>query len=505
MQNKTRKSRGKMKQLVMAVASATAGISILVVSALAGASSHREAPFITTMPKVDATDFYMFRSYETGRSGFVTLMANYLPLQDPGAGPNYFSLDADALYEIHIDNVGDAKEKITFQFRFKNTLNNVALNVGGKSIAIPLVQAGAVAAGDSSKINVSETYTVNVVRGDRRSGTSAAVTNAAGGGSTFTKPLDYIGNKTFGSEAGYMAYANQYIYNVNIPGCATAGKMFVGQRKDPFVIAVGRIFDLINLNPLGGTNVNVDSLKDKNVTSMILEVPINCLTSGTDDVIGGWTTASVRQGRLIVPNPASGNNTAQKPGGAWTQVSRLGMPLVNEVVIGLKDKDKFNNAKPSGDAALADYVTNPTFPALVETLFPAAKAPTNFPRQDLVNTYLTGFTGVNKQKVVTPSEMLRLNTSIAATPAAVQSNLGAVAGDNAGFPNGRRPGDDVVDVTLRVAMGVLCTLNIPAVYGCVPADAVAGALPYTDGVSVNSTFFDQAFPYLKTPLRGSPD
>ena len=505
MQNETLKSRGKMKQLVMAVASATAGISILVVSAVAGASSHREAPFLTTMPKVDATDFYMFRSYEAGRSGFVTMMANYLPLQDPGSGPNYFSLDPDALYEIHIDNVGDAKEKITFQFRFKNTLNNVALNVGGKSIAIPLVQAGAVAAGDSSKINVSETYTVNVVRGDRRTGTSAAVTNAAGGGSTFTKPLDNIGNKTFGSEAGYMAYANQYIYNVNIPGCATAGKMFVGQRKDPFVIAVGRIFDLINLNPLGGTNVNADSLKEKNVTSMILEVPITCLTSGTDDVIGGWTTASVRQGRLIVPNPASGNTTAQKPGGAWTQVSRLGMPLVNEVVIGLKDKDKFNNAKPSGDAALLDYVTNPTFPALIETLFPAAKAPTNFPRQDLVNTFLTGFTGVNKQKVVTPSEMLRLNTSIAATPAAIQNPFGALAGDNAGFPNGRRPGDDVVDATLRVAMGALCTLNLPAVYGCVPADAAAGALPFTDGAGINSTFFDQAFPYLKTPLRGSPD
>ena len=505
MKSQSHHPRGKMKMLITAVASAVAGISILSASTIVGASSHREAPFLTTMPKVDATDFYMFRSYEAGRSGFVTLMANYFPLQDPGAGPNYFSLDADALYEIHIDNVGDAKEKITFQFRFKNTLNNVALNVGGKSIAIPLVQAGAVAAGDSSKINVFETYTVNVVRGDRRSGTSTAVTNAAGGGSTFTKPLDYIGNKTFGSEAGYMAYANQYIYNVNIPGCSTAGKMFVGQRKDPFVIAVGRVFDLINLNPLGGINVNADALKDKNVTSMILEVPITCLTSGTDDVIGGWTTASVRQGRLIVPNPASGNNTAQKPGGAWTQVSRLGMPLVNEVVIGLKDKDKFNNAKPSGDAALADYVTNPSFPALVETLFPAAKAPTNFPRQDLVNTYLTGFTGVNKQKVVTPSEMLRLNTSIAATPAAIQNNLGALAGDNAGFPNGRRPGDDIVDATLRVAMGVLCTLNLPAVYGCVPADAVAGALPFTDGVSVNSTFFEQTFPYLKTPLRGSPE
>ena len=505
MQSQTHHPRGKMKKLITAVASAVAGISILTVSTIAGASSHREAPFITTMPKVDATDFYMFRSYEAGRSGFVTLMANYLPLQDAYGGPNYFSLDPDALYEIHIDNVGDAKEKITFQFRFKNTLNNVALNVGGKSVAIPLVQAGGVAAGDSSKINVSETYTVNVVRGDRRTGTATAVTNAAGGGSTFIKPLDNIGNKTFGSDAGYVAYANQYIYNVNIPGCSTAGKMFVGQRKDPFVIPLGRVFDLLNLNPLGASNVYPDSLKDKNVTSMILEVPVTCLTSGTDDVIGGWTTASVRQGRLIVPNPASGNTTAQKPGGAWTQVSRLGMPLVNEVVIGLKDKDKFNNSKPSGDGQFADYVTNPTFPALVELLFPAAKAPTHFPRQDLINTFLTGFTGVNKQKVVTASEMLRLNTVIAPTPAAVQSNLGVLGGDNAGFPNGRRPGDDVVDATIRVAMGVLCTLNNPAVFGCVPSNAVAGALPYTDGASVNSTFFDQTFPYLKTPVRGSPE
>ena len=493
------------KRPLRSLTSLAVGMSILAASTLASASSHREAPFITSMPKVDATDFYMFRSYETGRAGFVTMMANYYPLQDAYGGPNYFSMDPDALYEIHIDNVGDAKERITFQFRFKNTLNNVSLNVGGKSVAIPLVQAGGIAAGDSSKINVSETYTVNVVRGDRRSGTVAAVTNASGGSATFTKPIDNIGNKTFGSNAGYAAYANQYVYNVNIPGCATAGKMFVGQRKDPFVIPLGRVFDLINLNPLGSVSQYPDSLNDKNVTALIMEVPITCLTSGTDDVIGGWTTASVRQGRLIVPNPASGNTTAQKPGGAWTQVSRLGMPLVNEVVIGLKDKDKFNNSKPSGDGQFADYVTNPTFPALVELLFPAAKAPTNFPRQDLINTFLTGFTGVNKQKTVTASEMLRLNTSIPPTAAAIQNNLGVLAGDNAGFPNGRRPGDDVVDATIRVAMGVLCTLNNPAVFGCVPSDAAAGALPFTDGSSLNSTFFDQTFPYLKTPLRGSPE
>ncbi len=505
MQPKIKHALPGTRKLLCSFTSFALGMSILAASTIATASSHREAPFITTMPKVDGTDFYMFRSYESGRAGFVTMMANYFPLQDAYGGPNYFSMDPEALYEIHIDNVGDAKEHITFQFRFKNTLNNVSLNIGGKSVAIPLVQAGGIAAGDSSKINVSETYTVNVVRGDRRLGTVSAVTNASGGSATFTKPIDNIGNKTFGSDAGYAAYANQYVYNINIPGCATAGKMFVGQRKDPFVIPLGRVFDLINVNPLGAANQYPDSLKDKNVTALIMEVPITCLTSGTDDVIGGWTTASLRQGRLIVPNPASGNTTAQKPGGAWTQVSRLGMPLVNEVVIGLKDKDKFNNSKPSGDGQFADYVTNPTFPALVELLFPAAKAPTNFPRQDLINTFLTGFTGVNKQKTVTASEMLRLNTAIAPTAAAAQSNLGVLGGDNAGFPNGRRPGDDVVDATIRVAMGVLCTLNNAAVFGCVPSDAPAGALPFTDGSSLNSTFFDQTFPYLKTPLRGSPE
>ncbi|MBC7622876.1 MAG: DUF4331 domain-containing protein, partial [Aeromicrobium sp.] len=313
----------KVRKTVSIVAASLAAATLCISSSGVFASSHREAPLITSMPKVDGTDFYMFRSYEPGRSGFVTMLANYLPLQDPPGGPNFFSLDPDALYEIHVDNVGDAKEKITFQFRFKNTLNNAALTVGGKSVAIPLVQAGTVAAGDSSKINVSETYTVNIVRGDRRSGTVGAITNAAGGSSTFIKPLDNIGNKTFGSDAGYAAYANQYLYNINIPGCATAGKMFVGQRKDPFVIAVGRIFDLLNMNPLGANNAYPDSLKDKNVTALALEVPTTCLTSGSDDVIGAWTTASIRQARVAVPNPASGNTTAQKHGGAWTQVSRL--------------------------------------------------------------------------------------------------------------------------------------------------------------------------------------
>ncbi len=209
----------------------------------------------------------------------------------------------------------------------------------------------------------------------------------------------------------------------------------------------------------------------------------------------------MRQARLLNPAPGTGTG-ASKEGGAWTQVSRLGMPLVNEVVIGLKDKDRFNHSKPSADGQFADYVTNPTLPALVEVLYGSAgaKAPTNFPRNDLVAAFLTGVKGLNQPAKVTASEMLRLNTSIAPVAQGAQKRLGVIDGDNAGFPNGRRPGDDVVDIALRVVMGKLCTLNL----GCAPSDAPAGGLHFTDGAYLDDSFFGNAFPYLKTPLAGSP-
>jgi hypothetical protein len=467
----------------------------------AGASSHREAPFIAGQPKVDASDFYMFTSYETGRGAYVTLVADYVPLQDAYGGPNYFKLDANALYEIHIDNVGDGKEHLTFQFRFQNTLKNISLNVGGQPVAIPLVQSGPIAAGNNANENVAETYTVEVVRGDRRKGQRAAVSNAANGATTFTKPTDFIGVKTFGSVAAYNAYAGQYVYTIQIPGCAGTGRMFVGQRKDPFVVALGQTFDLINLNPLGANNANADSLADKNVTALELEVPASCLVAN-DPVIGGWTTASLRQARVLRSDPDHGIELADKAGGAWSQVSRLGMPLVNEVVIGLEDKDRFNASKPENDAQFLTYVTNPTLPALIQALF-NAPAPTNFPRQDLVTAFLTGVSGLNQPANVVPAEMLRLNTAIAPVPKGSQKNLGVLAGDTAGFPNGRRPGDDVVDISLRVAMGVLCTLNNPAVFGCVPSDAPAGTAALTDGAYVDDSHFDAAFPYLRAPLPGA--
>ncbi|MES2902233.1 MAG: DUF4331 domain-containing protein [Pseudomonadota bacterium] len=471
------------------------------------ASSHREAPFITEQPKVDATDLYMFRSYQAGRADFTTLIANYVPLQDPYGGPNYFMLDSDALYEIHIDNNGDAKEDVTFQFRFKNTNKDTKLTVGGKQVSIPLViNGGAINDVNAAGANVRETFTVSVVRGDRRTGTRQSVTNATGGSATFDKPLDNVGNKAI---PDYNAYAAKHVYAVNIPGCTTPARLFVGQRKDPFVVNLGETFDLINIKApavefLATAESNAkDDLRDKNVTTMSIEVPTSCLLNATagDPVIGAWTTASVRQARLINSRPNSDTDVTRE-GGAWTQVSRLGMPLVNEVVIGLKDKDKFNASKPSADAQFADYVTNPTLPALIEILYGSAgaKAPTKFPRADLVATFLTGITGVNQPKTVTASEMLRLNTSIAPTAPGAQKRLGVIDGDNAGFPNGRRPGDDVVDIALRVVMGKLCTINI----GCAPADAPAGALRFTDGAFLDQTMSDAAFPYLRTPIPGSP-
>jgi Domain of unknown function (DUF4331) len=480
---------------------------LLMATAAAHASSHREGPFIAGQPQLDATDLYMFRSYEAGRGAFVTILANYQPFQDPQGGPNFHMFSADGLYEIHIDNNGDAVEDITFQFRFTNTSKATALTVGGKAVKIPLINSGVIAGVNPAALNVRETFTVDVLRSGRRSARSS-VTNAAGGATVFDKPVDNIGEKSFGSATAYATYADQHVYDVTIPGCSTPGRVFVGQRKEPFYIAVGRAFDLFNLNPLGAeVSGNNNDLEGKNVSTLAMELPTSCLTAGSDPVIGAYTTASLRQGRLLNGAPGTGLSKVTRSGGAWTQVSRLGMPLVNELVIAIDDKDKFNASKPKDDAAnFSDYVTNPVLPALIQTLFPAALAPTNFPRTDLVTVFLKGISGVNQPTTVVAADLLRLNTSITATAAGAQNPLGVAGGDNAGFPNGRRPADDVVDLALRVSMGALCVLTGTAdtlKVGCKPSDAPAGALALTDGVRKTAANFGVAFPYLTTPLPGN--
>lgn len=485
-----------IKRSALAIAVAGACLS----AGLSQASSHREAPFITEMPKVDGTDFYMFRSYEPGREGYVSLIANYLPLQDAYGGPNYFDMDEDAIYEIHIDNSGNAQEDLTFRFQFSDTLNDIQLPVGSageeKMVSVPLKNIGN--ATNPDNVQVSQEYTVSVIRGDRRTGTVETATNITDGTGTFDKPLDNIGGKSF---ADYESYAGQHIFEIGIPGCAANGQVFVGQRKEAFAVNLGEIFDLVNTNPLGERDAKgAGDLADKNVTSFALEVPTECLTgtavtSMDQPVIGAWTTASVRQARIINPEPAAGGKGATVEGGAWTQVSRLGMPLVNEVVIGLKDKDLFNASEPMNDGQFATYVTHPTLPELLEILFSdaGAVAPDNFPRTDLVTAFLTGVPDVNMPVGVQASEMLRLNPAIAATPAAGQNDLGVLGGDNAGFPNGRRPVDDVVDSALRVVMGALTT------------DAPNKDVPFTDGVQLEPSELQEVFPYLATPLAGSPN
>lgn len=507
-------------------------LSASVISQFAVASSHREAPFIAGSPKVDGTDFYMFRSYEAGRGDFVTLIANYQPLQDAYGGPNYFTLDPTALYEIHVDNNGDAVEDITFQFQFNNAygqanaaglIRDGGIDTGaGSDVQVPLaaVAPASVVGGQTGLLNVVETYSVNVVRGDRRTGTRSALSQAGGSNTTFTKPVDNIGALTI---PDYESYANQYIYEVAVPGCATPGRLFVGQRREGFVVNLGEIFDQVNLNPLGARDSRSNTIDDKNVTSMALEIPSSCLTSGDDTVIGAWTTASKRQGRVLNPSPTGPTDTASGKGpsvelGAWTQVSRLGSPLVNEVVIGITDKDKFNASEPKDDVAnFGSYVLYPTLPTLIEVLFNVPAPKPEGGRADLLAAFVTGVTtGPNDTpanfkftapaNLTTPGEMLRMNVAIAPVVpgAAGYSDLGFLGCDLAGFPNGRRVTDDVVDIALTVAEGALLGANglqTCDLSGTSPAVANAGAV-VNDGALPSTADYLTVFPYLNTPIPG---
>ena len=524
----------KLKRLALA---GTACIVFTLSSGVAFASSHREAPNIAKMPKVDNTDVYAFQSYEAGKTGMTTIIANFIPDQSPGGGPNYYTMDPDALYQIHIDNNGDAKEDLTYSFQFTNTLanggNGITLNVGGTTNSIALRYAGAVSQPSDANLAESEAYAITQISGDQRSGTRATVVNASGGGSSFTKPLDNVGNKTVPQ---YNTYANQFIYNITIPGCSTPGRAFVGQREEAFAINLGPTFDLVNYVPIEGdsapfagdgkgfpggitqSRTNDDLVGKKNVTSIALEIPTACLVGSGNGVIGVWSTVNLPQARALTPAPTYAKPTYS--GGAYVQVSRLGMPLVNELVIGLKDKDLFNAASPTQDSALAGYVTNPTFPALLDALFRTAVnstlgtsftnlAPNNFPRNDLVAAFLTGIKGLNQMSTVTASEMIRLNTGVAPTPQASQQTYGVVADDLAGFPNGRRPGDDVADIVLRVAMGRLCyPVPIKGVQTdlglCTPSNAPVGNVAFTDGAPISARDLMATFPYLNPPIPGSP-
>lgn len=526
------------KRWPLIATSGALGLLCLGTATLASASSHREAPFISSQPKVDGTDFYMFRSYGAdANTNSVTLIANYDPLQDSYGGPNYFSLDPNAIYAIHIDNTGDGVADITYQFQFKNQYNVKSVPTGKDSngnevsTTVPLVNIGA--GSDPSKLSENQTYTVSVIDGGQSAGSASQITNANAGGSTFTKPLANIGNKSF---PDYANYASQYMYSVSIPGCAdgstATGKLFVGQRKEGFVVNLGELFDLVNQNgnnapvaPGYARDAGKNILNDKNVTSLALQVPVSCLTADANSPsIGGWTTASLPQAEVLNPAPTTpntgpsntSNNGPSVRGGPYTQVSRLGSPLVNEVVIGLDKKDTFNASQPSGDGQFLQFVTNPSLPVLINALFnvPVPQAP----RTDLVAAFLTGLSlkdsnnkviFSNQVGSVTPSEMLRLNTAVDPVDLSQQNSLGLLACDTSGFPNGRRPFDDVVDIELTAAEGALTAANPNSLQTCDVSTGTPKVVNQgnvvTDGALPTTAMYDSSFPYLQTPVPGSPN
>ena len=453
-----------MKKFMAAVAILGSAMAMASVRA----SSHREAPLIVDDPMVDNTDVYAFVSPE--RPDRVVLISNFYGFQYPSGGPNFYQFDPNALYEIMIDNTGDAVEDVTYQFRFRTEIRNPNTF---------LYNTGQVTSFDDPDLNIRQFYSVTRVLGPRRSGSAVRIADNVPVGPS------HVGISSFPDYNGFGL--GTFVF----PQAGDV-RVFAGQREEGFYIDVGATFDLLQLRTLVPLGPPVDGLAGFNVNSVAIEVPISALTrngarpAGVNDpnaTIGVWSTASR-------PATITQTSTGQAASGGFVQVSRLGNPLVNEVVIPLSTKDAFNRLEPTGDAAALTFVTHPILPPLLQGLFGLRTPPT--PRNDLVTIFLTGIPGLNQIGTSPrPSEMLRLNTAV--PPTTRPHRLGVLAGDLAGFPNGRRVGDDVVDIALQ---------------------AMAGATPFTpefnrppnntlgDGINGNDKDFLDVFPFLTVPYPG---
>ena len=456
-------------------------------------SSHREAPEIAKDPVADSTDVYAFVSPD--QPGTVTLIANYVPLQEPAGGPNFYEFGDDVRYEIHVDNNGDGQPDVTYRFQFQTRLRNPDTF---------LYNTGPILSLDSPNWNRRQFYTVSKV-------------NAQGGitplGAGLPCPPCNIGPL---STPDYPALAGAAVH-----GLGGGVKLFAGQRAEGFYVDLGSIFDLANLRPFQqlhnqfGMNVfagpapGVNATNHLNVHSIAIQVPTTDLVrggaSGEADprsVIGVWTTASRQRVRLW-----DADNGENLDSGPFRQVSRLGNPLINEVIIALGDKDRWNTLPPAGDKQFAHYYAHPELAGLLPVLYPgvfpnlAALVKSGQARADLEAILLTGIPagivpGFQNSTGPLQADMLRLNTAI--KPTANPNILGVIGGDLAGFPNGRRVFDDVVTIELRAIAG----LTVPLVDKTFTPDKAAGQV--TDGLgpaSVSAPYLSQ-FPYLGVPYSG---
>ncbi len=486
-------------------------------------SSHREAPEISKNPTADSTDLYAFVTPNKGLTDTVTLIANYIPLEAPDGGPNFYEFSDDVLYEIHIDNTGSGTADISFQFQFE-TVNNIPssflYNDGPITSLTP--------PSPKSSWNRQQTYTLTRVdhNAQNRWGCSTTVL-----GTGLLSPPCNIGPLSTPNYATVLAEPAVHVISKG-PFSAT---VFVGQRAEGFYVDLGAVFDLGDLRGFAGLHSGasaagllsgmpgVNSTADVNVHSLALQIPIDQLTRSTPSgpldpaaVIGVWTTASTQRAWI---QGDSGGGIAPFWSGPWTQVSRLGNPLTNELLIGIGDKDSWNRQQPTADGySFLHYFSQPLLAQLLPSLYPngvfknlaAYNGTPGANRPDIEAIFLTGLPVI---KAISPqfttyngtgvkADMLRLNTAIAPT-LSPNTNLGLLGGDLAGFPNGRRVFDDVATIALRAVAGA--TLGLVTAY---TADGAAGEVDFgltsspSDLSAKGTENYLPSFPFLGVPYAG---
>jgi hypothetical protein len=459
-------------------------------------SSHREAPEISKDPVADNTDVYAFVSPDAPST--VTLISNYVPLQDPPGGPNFFEFGDDVLYSIYIDNDGDGVPEIAYEFQFNTQLRDPHTF---------LYNTGQITSLDSPAWNKRQFYSVTRVDGNDTTtygyGGAGLQTQVLGSG--LPCPPCNIGPRSTPNYNSLGAAAVQQLPN--------GVKVFAGQRLEGFYVDLGAIFDLGDLRPFQALHlipsanaVGVDATKTLNVHTIALQIPISQLTSdgkvpanpmSSDAVIGVWAAASRRKVRIIEMDAATPNES-----GPWVQVSRLGNPLVNEVVIPLQWKNIWNTVYPAGDSRFRAFFLHPELSRLLPVLYPKVfknLAATKAPRADLQAILLTGIpSGIipGFQNYTGPvlADQLRLNLAI--PPTANPSLYGLLGSDLAGYPNGRRVFDDVVSIDLRAFAGA----TLPLVDPKFTPDGAAAQL--TEGLTPAMDRYQSTFPYLAPPLDG---
>jgi len=486
--------------LVVAFLGVVALALLLILTRLHGpgnafASSHAEAPLISQDPRADNTDLYAFVSPDNPNT--VTMIANYIPLEAPASGPNFYSFDDTVLYEIKIDNNGDGRPDLAYQFRFNTATRNPNTF---------LYNTGPITSLSDPNWNRPQTYSVTLVhynQGGQPEGSGKVL------GTNIPTPPDNVGPR---STPNYNSLAAAAV--TSLPGGI---KVFAGQRDDPFFVDLGSIFDLAGLRPFNPFHLlplaaapGVDAIKNYNTHSIEIQVPTSQLVSFSNPTIGIYATASRQKVRILDQNGTT------KGRGPWVQVSRLGNPLINEVVIPLGQKDYWNRQDPANDSQFAPFYTSPEVSRLENALYGtlpqghaggALQAIDETGRSDLVSILLTGVHGLNETGS-TESDLLRLNTAITpgingACPggtasAAQPDRLGVLDADLCGYPNGRRLGDDVIDIDLRVfAQGYGSFLN--AAFG-LPNKTPNNLLG--DGVNSNDVAFSSTFPYVAAPHQG---